>query len=526
MESVIIVGSGPASAGCVAGLLENGGNTITVLDIGAGLPDATREIARRIREVTPDKWPHDLRLALYPTSHQAANSSLPEKLVLGSDYPFVDHGQMTDITWTDGEHPNVISGAMGGFSNVWGGQAYPFSSWALRNWPERGRKMPGAYTAIRRLLPIAGLEDSLLEFLPSYGLLSELPPLAIRTQRILKAFSRRREELAGLGIHAGAARVAIDVQRCIKCGLCNGGCAWDLIFSSRQLFKRWIAEKKITYVPEIVVKSVKETASGVEVHTISLNRERRSFTADRVFLAAGAVGTSKIVLNSFPELNDLEMKECRQMIVPLVFPRSARTPEEGDTFALGQAGIYFAPLTSHEAFLQLYPYDPSFVSGLPRIVRQHPALRNTLLRHLAIGLLYFNSEQSPTIRLRAVKTSSNEVGIELSGKMFSKGESSVRETFSRLGAAGKHAGFRPVIPLTKVTPAGRSYHWGGQFGYEENPKSQTSSDRLGRLSAWHNIHIVDASTFPTLGPTGFLLTVMANAYRIARETAYEEAPSD
>jgi choline dehydrogenase-like flavoprotein len=38
---------------------------------------------------------------------------------------------------------------------------------------------------------------------------------------------------------------------------------------------------------------------------------------------------------------------------------------------------------------------------------------------------------------------------------------------------------------------------------------------LGRLAAWDNIHLVDASVFPSVPATTFTLTVMANAHRIA-----------
>jgi hypothetical protein len=69
----------------------------------------------------------------------------------------------------------------------------------------------------------------------------------------------------------------------------------------------------------------------------------------------------------------------------------------------------------------------------------------------------------------------------------------------------------------KVSSAGRSYHLGGSFPYSERQSSNLTTDRFGRLRAWSNVHLIDAATFPALAPTGFLLTIMANANRIARE---------
>jgi len=42
------------------------------------------------------------------------------------------------------------------------------------------------------------------------------------------------------------------------------------------------------------------------------------------------------------------------------------------------------------------------------------------------------------------------------------------------------------------------------------------SDTLGRVHPWRNVHLVDASVFPTVSATTFTLTIMANAHRIAR----------
>ncbi len=522
MESVIVIGSGPAAAGCVAGLLANGKKRITVLDIGSRLPASQLQLVEQAASLTIANWSPELRTALYPNHYESPNSALPDKLVLGSDYPLADYGQMSGVSWVDGKHPNVVSGALGGFSNIWGGQAYPFSSWALRKWPDSGRSMPAAYTAIRKLFPIAGQADSLLEYLPGYGPLSPLPELAVRTQRMLHALQNQQSFLRGFGIHVGATRVALDSTRCVQCGLCNGGCVWDLIFSSRHLFYEWINQKRITYRDGIKVESLTETESGATVNATTRHGEHRTFFANRIFLGAGAVGTSKIVLNSLPDLGELMMQECRQLIVPLMFYRPAPIPQACDTFALGQAGMYFSPLSSQEAFLQLYPYDPSFVSALPQFMRRYQLPTNTLLRHLAVGLLYFNSEQSPCITIKPSRLSHHQTQLELSGTSLSKHAPIVEAAFRQLRIAGKHGGFFPILPLTRVAPAGRSYHWGGQFPYHADSTSPLCSDRFGRLSAWRNVHLIDASTFPTLGPTGFLLTIMANAYRIATEASLLE----
>ena len=52
---------------------------------------------------------------------------------------------------------------------------------------------------------------------------------------------------------------------------------------------------------------------------------------------------------------------------------------------------------------------------------------------------------------------------------------------------------------------------------QAKPFGEFSSDLLGRVGPWRNVHLVDASVFPTVAATTFTLTIMANAHRIATE---------
>jgi choline dehydrogenase-like flavoprotein len=74
----------------------------------------------------------------------------------------------------------------------------------------------------------------------------------------------------------------------------------------------------------------------------------------------------------------------------------------------------------------------------------------------------------------------------------------------------------PVLPMTSVSPAAKSYHFGGSFPHGEE-RVGLGTDRLGRLDRWDNVHLVDAAVFPSVPATTFTLTVMANAHRIATE---------
>jgi choline dehydrogenase-like flavoprotein len=76
----------------------------------------------------------------------------------------------------------------------------------------------------------------------------------------------------------------------------------------------------------------------------------------------------------------------------------------------------------------------------------------------------------------------------------------------------------PLVPMLRLSAAGKSYHWGGSFPHAADRTNTHSSDRLGRVGSWERIHLVDASVFPTVPAMTFGLTVMANAHRIASES--------
>jgi choline dehydrogenase-like flavoprotein len=94
----------------------------------------------------------------------------------------------------------------------------------------------------------------------------------------------------------------------------------------------------------------------------------------------------------------------------------------------------------------------------------------------------------------------------------------LRTVIRRLLRAAPSLDLWPVLPKLVVSGAGKSYHFGGSFPHAgDGQRAVLETDRQGRLQAWDNVHLVDASVFPTVAATTFTLTIMANAHRIATE---------
>lgn len=73
------------------------------------------------------------------------------------------------------------------------------------------------------------------------------------------------------------------------------------------------------------------------------------------------------------------------------------------------------------------------------------------------------------------------------------------------------------IPSYEISIPGRSYHCGGTFPMTNRngiENGELTTNTFGLLNRTKNVHIVDASVFPSIPAQTITYTVMANAYRI------------
>jgi choline dehydrogenase-like flavoprotein len=71
-----------------------------------------------------------------------------------------------------------------------------------------------------------------------------------------------------------------------------------------------------------------------------------------------------------------------------------------------------------------------------------------------------------------------------------------------------------VQKMLLLAGPGRGFHCGGTFPMQSKP-DRLQSDTLGRPAGFRRLHVVDATTFPSVPAAPITYTVMANAHRIA-----------
>src|SRR5215467_12027621 len=286
MTTALIIGSGAAAAGAALALSHRENIKITVIDIGLQLESDREKLIEALASSSPDKWDEQTIELISKQPVGSRNSRVPEKRVFGSDYPFRNVGQLAGLTMANGATATLISSAYGGFSNVWGSQIMPFTSAAFESWPVNAATMRRHYEAILRQIPFAGEEDDLAARFPLMRPPAPLPSMSPRSLRVLNAYDKHKSRLNNRGITIGKARLALNADRCIRCGMCMTGCPYGLIYSAAQTFDALRRAGRVTFYGGFMALTVKEEAdqAAVIAREITTGRMRR-FGADRVYVA-------------------------------------------------------------------------------------------------------------------------------------------------------------------------------------------------------------------------------------------------
>ena len=527
MTTALIIGSGAAAAGAALALSHRENIKITVIDIGLQLESDREKLIEALASSSPDKWDEQTIELISKQPVASRNSRIPEKRVFGSDYPFRNVGQLAGLTTVNGATATLISSAYGGFSNVWGSQIMPFTSAAFEAWPVNAATMHRHYEAILNHIPFAGEEDDLAARFPLLRPPVPLPSMSPRSEHVINAYEKHRSRLNDRGITIGKARLAFDAGKCIRCGMCMTGCPYGLIYSTAQTFDSLRHVGRVTFNGGLLALKVIEEANRVRVITKEIaTGQIRPFEADRVFVACGAIGTTRLVSNSLGLFNaDLPMLESRQFVLPLLSLHATQDPRNKRDFTLNQFNMIVAPGGGSVdlSTIHFYTFNPAFINGLPPLLRTRSAewLKVQLLRRLTVAFGYLPSWNSARLRVH-IGSRCEQPGLpdfHISSEAPPSGQSQMlRAVLLRLVQSARILDLYPLIPMLQLSATGKSYHWGGSFPHTTDRSAIFSSDRLGRVGSWDRIHLVDASVFPTVPAMTFGLTVMANAHRIASES--------
>ena len=521
----IVIGSGLCAWAAIQGILRRGGKPL-VLDIGDDLEPVREAIRARLSGSSPAEWSSaGLEFMTEPRTNRG---SVPVKTYLGSTFMYSqDEVPQADGSFHPGSPP--YSTALGGFSRAWGG-AYLLPNLSdVADWPVSYELLISSIRQVFRDVATSEPPSPLHRYFPRMR--EQVSASSLRQdpgqQELLRRLAASSATASTSPLVVGQSNLMTDTiasssKTCHYCGLCNVGCVYESIFSSDQQIKSLLNEGRISYEKDLVVLTVRESGDEVVVRARDRETEEiRTYTASKVYLAAGAVNSTRILLSSMGMYgspvqllktgSSLELFLTHRPL-PLTWPH---TNTQSTVFV----DFIHEPSSSHWVHGQLSFPNELILLRLGQKHRLPPGrIRSSLAARIVGGILNTHSSIAQNISLRIsaldydgsapleVKvTSGDEFARKLAGREFRK--------------IMRSAGLFPA-PLKATGNAGNfGYHLGGTFPMTESPARDTDTDPFGRPFGWRNIHVVDTSVLPSLPATTIGALASGNAFRIGLEMA-------
>ena len=430
-----------------------------------------------------------------------------------------------------GDFHGMQSLALGGLAAGWGAGSFPFNDRDKASWPLTRAELQPHYEAVAAQIGVCGRAHG--DLAEELGPLHALLPAARTDSNGLTLFARYRRARAALqarGFRMDAPWLAVATRE-------TGGRGpmryLDMEFwgdGDRAVYRpAWTLEElkrfpNFEYRDATLVETYRELPAGtVEVHARHVpGGERLRFEAGRLILAAGTLGTARIVLESqglfgarlplvsnpytyFPCLNlnligraPRELRHSLTQAMAMYLPRDARGAAAAPLMA--QAYSYRSLL----AFKLIKEMPLAMPQGVQLAQLMQPALVIVGVHHAegpGAGKALWLEPGAPggPARLRI------EYGAGAGeAERRREHERGLMRCFRRLGC----------VALRRIDPGqGASIHYGGPLPMTREERGMTTEPG-GRLRGTRGVYIADGAAFPDLPAKGLTFTLMANARRV------------
>lgn len=524
---VIVVGSG-ASAVHAAYPLVQAGRRVIMLDVG----------------LEDEKY--DPLIPPLPFSEIRRTDPQQHRYFLGDDFEGVPLGQLgagpqvtpprqyvlrdngTLAPKQAREFAALESFALGGLGQAWGAGAFPFLDGELIRCGLPVKEMREHYEIVSRRIGITGDRDDLL---PWRGPLDSLqPPLDLdhNASKILRRYASRRDHFFRQGAALGRTVLAVLTQPL------GNRCA-----NPYRDMEFWTNPDRCVYRPSLTVEQLRAyshfhyyrsfwveeftepTDGGVTVRARHLlDAECVIFSGDRLVLAAGSLGTARIVLRSLRQYDVPVPFVCNpHSYVPSLHLANLGKPPAERCSSLAQLTLVYDPTGTREHLVQsqMFSYRSLMLFRLlkesPLAYREGLRVLRVLQSAFVIWVVQYEVAPSPdkNCLLRRGERGGPDL-LEVNYRLTAAEKQRCREQERAIMRFCRQLG---CWPLKAVHPEhGASIHYGGQLPFSAEERLLTTEPETGRLRGTRAVHIADGAAFVYLPAKGLTLTLMANANRI------------
>ena len=520
MKTLVVVGSGPAGVSVSMALLKRG-LRVTMLDVGRtmekGLDD---EISRFRAKRSLSKEDID-RLK---EGVEVDMSGVEEKKLFGSSYANKpnDHFRVEKLNSSF-----YLSFAKGGLSNLWGRLMMPLCKEDMKDWPLPQGVMDRYYSHVLEYVPLAGRKDRLEQLLPLHTENPGPQKFSEQAVKLDKHLHCHAEDLEKQGFFFGQSRLAACFDgslarsdKCTQCGLCLYGCVYDDLYTSSWTVDELCNNKNFTYLSGYVVDYIEKGSDGLTIHAKKdENGTASTFRADKVFLAAGSMASTRIVLKSKKMYNvPVDLKVSDFYILPsfTLFSKRNVVEEELNTCCQYFLQIKDRKIDSRLINLQVYTYNDYYYKAFKKAagflfpILQWPI--RWLLNRFVVIFCYLHSENSAHLQLCL----QDDDLLKVVGLRNHESRKIMRRLKRKLWKFSGKTGLIPLPFFSGEQEIGYSVHFGASLPISDIAKG-LHTDIFGNVDGLDGLHVVDSAIFPSMPATSPTFVIMANAYRIGTE---------
>lgn len=516
MCDVIVVGSGAGGA-WAAHQLVAAGRRVLMLDVG--FTPGPRDIGGAFLDIRTGRSQADLLGERFETLNNVVGPYQSPKLN-APRFRFVTDESERLAPVRSGPFTTTQSFARGGLANAWGAGAYRFTAEDLKAFPIPVGALERYYDILTEQIGISGQLDDLSDHFGSGAGLQRPLKLDALGTRVLRAYEQRRASFHSAGFTIGRPRLAVlsDALRgraaCTYDNLTFWEPTLDYLYTPGRTVDALMGKPGFAYESGWQVQRFSQDDTGVVVEARHIeSHEHRSFRAPRLVLAAGALNSARIVLQSFDDTTtELPILDNLPSMVPVVVPGLIGAGYDRTSHGLGQLNIVFRPAEG-TGYLQatLYSYTSLLASEVlldfPLPVRGALAAARHLLPALAVVTFFYPDSPRAENRVRLAVDGAMEISYD-APPPTGDAERRFMRTMLR-------SGFLTHPALWRVSPRGAGIHYAGTLPMTERADTvRYSTLPSGQLRVAPRVFIADAAVFPALPAKNHTFTIMANAMRV------------
>lgn len=424
--------------------------------------------------------------------------------------------------------------AYGGLGGGWGLGSYVYSDIELKKAGLNPQRMKTGYQTVCDRIGISAGRDDLSPHILG-DLQNTLPPLQVdnSAEKLYAAYRRNRAAWMKRGVYLGHPALALLSQPF------NGRQATryrDMDFYSdreRAAYRPWITVNALrqrpnfTYLPNLLVLKFAENESSVVVETVHVGAmERKRLTCRVLVLAAGVLGSGRIVLRSFKgEVERLPILCNPYSHLACLHLRMLGTPLSAEKTSASQALLLYDENNTGENIVStaVYTYRSLLLHKLVKETPLNFADGTRIMDRLQSALMIVGihhpdaASERKYIQLIPKTDSPTEDALfahyeptETETREIARNEKIVRRIYATLGC----------YPIQSAHPGfGGSIHYAGALPFSSSGARGTTSPN-GRLNGTRHVFAADGCGFNHLPAKGITLTLMANAHLTALEALH------